>query len=97
MMMRCMYSSILAGLAGTFGASPAAAQWDPGLVAQGQVLSGTARGYAERGGWRDRDARRSSPQSDAKICASIPQYRSRWGRKHPKVLELTRLCRKAGY
>ena len=76
--------------------APAGAQWDPGLVAQGQVLSGTARGYAERGGVRDRATSRTSA-SDARICASLPQYRARWGRKHPKVLGLARLCRKAGY
>ena len=76
--------------------APVAAQLDPAMIAQGQVLSGTARGYAERGGVRDRASSRTSA-SDARICASLPQYRARWGRKHPKVLGLARLCRKAGY
>jgi hypothetical protein len=89
-------SALIAFMASGLAGVPVGAQWDPGLVAQGQVLSGTARGYAERGGVRDRASSRTSA-SDARICASLPQYRARWGRKHPKVLGLARLCRKAGY
>jgi hypothetical protein len=80
----------------TLWCAPVAAQLDPAMIAQGQVLSGTARGYAERGGVRD-DGGRGSPEKTARICGQVPKVRARLGAKNPRYLELARLCRKAGY
>ena len=93
-----MITAFAAAIAAVIAATPAAAQWDPGMVAQGQVLSGTARGYAERGGWRDRDRPvRSSAARDRRTCSMVPMLQRRHGARDPRVLNLIRACRAAGY
>lgn len=39
----------------------------------------------------------SSAQRAAQTCAELPMYRSRLGAGSPRVQQLTRLCRQAGY
>ena len=96
-MTRPRYVAIVAAaFSFTFLGADAVAQLDPGMIAQGQVIAGTARGYAERGGWRDRGVR-SSTNRTAQTCANVPRVRARLGAGNPKVQELARLCRKAGY
>lgn len=93
--MQCL--SIISAIAFVaIGGSAATAQLDPGMIAQGQVLAGTARGYAERGGWREGRDRNSASEA-ARACASLPNFRARYGAQNAKVQKLTRLCRRAGY
>ena len=76
---------------------PASAQMDPVVTGQGQVLSGTMRGYAER------DAagpHHSAPSSvtprQAAACAQKARFRQQYGADNPKVQKLYRLCRGIG-
>lgn len=92
------YFSVISAPLLIIGFVPAlsAAQLDPTIVAQGQVHSGTARGYAERGGYREPRARAVSSRA-ARTCAYLPNYRARYGARDARVQELTRLCRQVGH
>lgn len=89
-------AALTAALGFTFASADAMAQLDAGMIAQGQVIAGTSRGYAERGGWRDPSVR-SSPDRTARTCANVPRVRARLGAENRKVQQLARLCRNAGY
>lgn len=86
-------------------ATPAVAQnlqpaLDPGMIAQGQVLSGMARGYAERGYAERRGtrARRAEP-SDARSRQTCANGRAmiRRGNPDPRLRYLIALCRRGGW
>lgn len=86
-------------------ATPAVAQdlqpaLDPGMIAQGQVLSGMARGYAERGYAERRGtrARRAEP-SDARSRQTCANGREmiRRGNPDPRLRYLIALCRRGGW
>lgn len=75
----------------TFATAAAAVQLDPGIVAQGQVLSGTARGYAERGGWREGRCP-AVTRRQVEACGMKAGFRARHGANDPQVRELYRRC-----
>lgn len=64
-------------------------------LAQGQVISSTAKGYAGRGSAARPHGHEA--MSDAQYCASIPKYRRTLGAHSEKVRRLTALCKQAGY
>lgn len=73
------------------------AQMDPVIIGQTHVLSGMARGYAERGVWRDGDARHSSVTSrQIAPCAQKSRFRTEFRAGHPQVERLYNLCREIG-
>lgn len=86
-------------------ATPAVAQnlqpaLDPGMIAQGQVLSGMARGYAERGyaerrGIRSRRAEPSEART-RQTCANGREM-ARRGNRDPRLRYLLALCRRGGW
>ncbi len=64
-------------------ALPATAQVDPAMTAQGQILSATARGYAERDAARLRNGVPSTTATQRKLaadCAKLWQLRDRMTR-----------------
>ncbi len=73
---------------------------DPGMIAQGQVLSGMARGYAERRyaerrGIRSRRAEPSEARS-RQTCAN-GRAMVRRGNPDPRLRYLLALCRRGGW
>jgi len=77
---------------------PAQAQIDPAGVAQGAVLSTTMRAHSNRIAKRSgRESSRATMNRTAQTCANVPSVRARLGSNNPKVQELARLCRAAGY
>jgi hypothetical protein len=76
---------------------PAAAQMDPVVTGQGQVLSGTMRGYAERDAARlHSPAPSSATPRQVAACAQKARFRRQYGADNPKVQKLYRLCRAIG-
>lgn len=93
---RSPFCLTIVGLA--IGALPAVAPayTNPGVVAQGQVLRSMNEGYAERA--MGRTAVRRSNVPIATSCRQrLPEFEKQYGVTHPQVMELQRLCRRAGY
>lgn len=82
-------------------ATPTAAlALDPGMIAQGQVLSGMARGYAERGYAERRSSRsRRAEPSEARTRQTCANGRAmvRRGNPDPRLRYLLALCRRGGW
>lgn len=73
---------------------------DPGMIAQGQVLSGMARGYAERGYAERRGVRsRRAEPSEARTRQTCANGRAmvRRGNPDPRLRHLLALCRQGGW
>ncbi|AWI87569.1 hypothetical protein C0214_04085 [Methylobacterium sp. DM1] len=73
---------------------------DPGMIAQGQVLSGMARGYAERGYAERRGVRsRRTEPSEARTRQTCANGRAmaRRGNADPRLRYLLALCRRGGW
>lgn len=68
---------------------------DPGMIAQGQVLSGMARGYAERRGVRSRRTEPSEART-RQTCAN-GRAMARRGNVDPRLRYLLALCRRGGW
>ena len=80
-------------------AAPALAQdvqpvFDLPELARGQVITSTANGYANRGSAKEGSTRESRARA---TCANKGRAATNMGRDHPKVRQLYRLCRQAGY
>jgi hypothetical protein len=100
---------IAVGMIAAWTSAPAAAQVDPGIISQGQVLGGTARGYAERGGWRGatpperrrprttRSPRNSDGSTVASVCRDLPAFRARYRVPDARMVKLAGMCRRSGY
>lgn len=73
--------------------SPASGQWDSGQLGAGQVMPAAIKAKSRH------RASRSAPVGTRarQHCASLPQYRAQYGVDDPRVRELSKLCRQAGY
>ncbi len=75
----------------------AVAQWDPGIVAQGQVLQSMNQGYADRAAGKTAPRRKRLNANETAICKAKHHYRKKWGAQEPHVRQLYRLCAQAGH
>lgn len=57
------------------------------------VMHGAINAQARRNGVRGR----SSAQEARRTCTELPTYRARLGSGNPRVQQLTKLCRQAGF
>ncbi len=77
---------------------PALAYTNPTVFAQSQVMRSMYEGQAERDGARvSSRAARSGGPSIATSCGRLPEFRAQYGSRHPQVVKLQSLCRRAGY
>ncbi|PAX06974.1 hypothetical protein [Sphingomonas lenta] len=92
---------LLVTCASLFAAAPSVAQDVLGPVnpvdyTGAMAAQSAANAQARRPSDRT-SARRSSASRTARTCANVPAVRARLGADDPKVQELARLCRRAGY
>jgi hypothetical protein len=82
-------------------AAPAVAQdYDPSMAAHesmSQQQFVTQESRISRNLYRNNARRSGGDARTAQTCANVPRVRARLGAGNPKVQELARLCRKAGY
>ena len=81
-------------------AAPVAAQDVLGPVNPGDYMPAITMGSAADASARSSGQDRHGRGSDAKTrrtCGKLPTYRAHYGRSHPQIVQLTQLCRKAGY
>ncbi len=82
------------------GAVPATAQDVLGPVNPVDYMPAITMGSAaetSRSSGREARGRRGSDANTRRTCSKLPTYRAHYGRSNRQIIELTQLCRKAGY
>lgn len=92
-----MRTFVIAALNLVMTAAPAAAQLDPGMVAQGQILGAMNQGYADRARGKVAGPRTSAARMAVICTKQLPSARAQYGADNADVVELSRLCRRVGY
>lgn len=90
-------ATTVASLAAVVMSSPISAYTNPVVVAQGQLLRSMNEGYADRANGRSARSTSSRARVATSCTEYLPVYRQRYGARHPQVVKLTALCRRAGF